>query len=136
MSRREDFRLVAGEGRYTSDWSLPGELHAVVLARPITHHLSLITLFLLGGCGSMPFQTEQTFYGTQSDLFRANYSTFEHPFTDAGAEDVRRRAQSQCAQRKLIAVKTSSRCSLSRCTTSFQCMETDEADNYQGGGTR
>ena len=35
--RREDFRLVAGEGRYTSDWSLPGELHAVVLRADRAH---------------------------------------------------------------------------------------------------
>jgi len=31
MSRREDFRLVAGDGRYTADWNLPGELHAAFL---------------------------------------------------------------------------------------------------------
>jgi carbon-monoxide dehydrogenase large subunit len=35
--RREDFRLVAGEGRYTADWSLPGELHAVVLRADRAH---------------------------------------------------------------------------------------------------
>ncbi|HZT51961.1 MAG TPA: xanthine dehydrogenase family protein molybdopterin-binding subunit [Stellaceae bacterium] len=27
--RREDLRLVTGKGRYTADWSLPGQLHAV-----------------------------------------------------------------------------------------------------------
>jgi len=37
MLRREDFRLVAGQGRYTSDWSLPGELHAVVLRADRAH---------------------------------------------------------------------------------------------------
>ncbi|HKA42509.1 MAG TPA: xanthine dehydrogenase family protein molybdopterin-binding subunit [Burkholderiales bacterium] len=37
MSRREDFRLVAGEGRYTSDWNLPGELHAVFLRADRAH---------------------------------------------------------------------------------------------------
>ena len=35
--RREDFRLVVGEGRYTSDWSLPGALHAVVLRADRAH---------------------------------------------------------------------------------------------------
>jgi hypothetical protein len=108
MSRREDFRLVAGEGRYT---------------------VSLVTLFLLAGCGG----AYQTFYGDQAGLFRANYTTFEHPFTDAGAEDARRRAQSQCAP-KQVAVKTSSRCTLQLCTTSFQCMEPDDAARYQAGG--
>ncbi len=37
MLRREDFRLVAGEGRYTADWSLPGELHAVFLRSDRAH---------------------------------------------------------------------------------------------------
>src|SRR5262245_7869904 len=37
MSRREDFRLVAGQGRYTSDWTLPGELHAVFLRADRAH---------------------------------------------------------------------------------------------------
>ncbi|MCC7484615.1 MAG: xanthine dehydrogenase family protein molybdopterin-binding subunit [Burkholderiales bacterium] len=37
MSRREDFRLVTGQGRYTSDWSLPGELHAVFLRADRAH---------------------------------------------------------------------------------------------------
>ena len=101
---------------------------------PITNHLSLITLLLLSGCSGSPFQSHQTFYSEQGDLFRANYSTFEHAFTDAGLEDARRRAQSQCAQRKHVAVKTSSRCTLQLCTTSFQCMEPDEAATYQGGG--
>jgi carbon-monoxide dehydrogenase large subunit len=31
MSRREDHRLTTGLGRYTSDWNLPGQLHAVFL---------------------------------------------------------------------------------------------------------
>ncbi len=37
MSRREDFRLVAGLGRYTSDWNLPGELHAAFLRADRAH---------------------------------------------------------------------------------------------------
>src|SRR6185503_8523257 len=37
MLRREDFRLVAGEGRYTSDWNLPGQLHAAVLRADRAH---------------------------------------------------------------------------------------------------
>ena len=98
------------------------------------YHVSLITLLLLGGCNAMPFQTHQTFYADPTDPYRANYSTFEHAFTDAGTEDVRRRAQSQCASRKQVAVKTASTCSLRRCTTSFQCMEPSEAANFQPDG--
>ena len=33
-SRREDLRLIAGHGRYSSDWNLPGQLHASVLRSP------------------------------------------------------------------------------------------------------
>ena len=101
---------------------------------PIPYHLSLITLFLLGGCSGPLLQAHQTFYGDQADLFRANYSTFDHAFTDAGLAEVHRRAQRQCSVRNHVAIKTSSRCSLTLCTTNFQCMEPDEAASYQGGG--
>ena len=37
MSRREDFRLVVGEGRYTSDWNLEGQLHAAFLRADRAH---------------------------------------------------------------------------------------------------
>ena len=33
-SRREDLRLIAGHGRYSSDWNLPNQLHASVLRSP------------------------------------------------------------------------------------------------------
>ena len=31
MTRREDLRLITGQGRYTSDWNLPQQLHVVFL---------------------------------------------------------------------------------------------------------
>ena len=37
MSRREDSRLVSGEGRYTSDWNLPGQVHAAILRADRAH---------------------------------------------------------------------------------------------------
>ena len=37
MSRREDFRLVTGHGRYTADWNLEGQLHAVFLRADRAH---------------------------------------------------------------------------------------------------
>ena len=37
MSRREDLRLVSGRGRYTADWKLPGQLHAVFLRADRAH---------------------------------------------------------------------------------------------------
>jgi len=36
-TRREDARLVSGQGRYTADWSLPGQLHAAVLRADRAH---------------------------------------------------------------------------------------------------
>jgi len=35
--RREDRRLVTGQGRYTSDWNLPGQLHAAFLRADRAH---------------------------------------------------------------------------------------------------
>ena len=37
MARREDLRLVTGEGRYTADWNLPDQLHAVFLRSDRAH---------------------------------------------------------------------------------------------------
>jgi len=60
-----------------------------------------------------------------------NYQTYEHPFTDAAAADVRKRAERHCAEKKRIAVRTSSTCSLTQCTTSYQCMGKADATGYQ-----
>jgi carbon-monoxide dehydrogenase large subunit len=35
--RREDLRFITGRGRYTADWSLPGEAHAAFLRSPHAH---------------------------------------------------------------------------------------------------
>jgi carbon-monoxide dehydrogenase large subunit len=37
MIRREDFRLVTGQGRYSADWNLPDQLHAVFLRADRAH---------------------------------------------------------------------------------------------------
>jgi aerobic carbon-monoxide dehydrogenase large subunit len=37
MSRREDFRLITGQGCYTADWTLPNQLHAVFLRADRAH---------------------------------------------------------------------------------------------------
>jgi len=36
-NRREDLRLITGRGRYTADWSLPGQLHACFLRSDRAH---------------------------------------------------------------------------------------------------
>lgn len=35
--RREDLRLITGQGKYTSDWNLPGQLHAYFLRSDRAH---------------------------------------------------------------------------------------------------
>ncbi|MCC7484616.1 MAG: hypothetical protein IT529_06460 [Burkholderiales bacterium] len=82
---------------------------------------------LLSGCGG---GSVQTFYSTASP-FDTNYATFDHPFTEAGAGGAKARAESQCAGKKQVAVMTSRACTLSRCTTSFQCMSPEDAAGYQ-----
>jgi CO/xanthine dehydrogenase Mo-binding subunit len=37
MVRREDFRLITGHGRYTADWNLPNQLHAVFMRADRAH---------------------------------------------------------------------------------------------------
>jgi aerobic carbon-monoxide dehydrogenase large subunit len=37
VRRREDFRLVRGNGRYTADENLPGQVYAVMLRSPHAH---------------------------------------------------------------------------------------------------
>ena len=88
----------------------------------------------MGGCSGSLFQSHQTFYTDQADLFRANYSTFDHAFTDAGLAEAHRQAQRQCSERKRVADKTSNACSLTLCTTSFQCMEPAEAAEFRPDG--
>ena len=51
-----------------------------------------------------------------------DYLTFDHEFTDKAAEQTARRAQALCAQKKQAAEKISSACSLTRCTTNYQCV--------------
>lgn len=60
-----------------------------------------------------------------------NYLTLQHPFTDAGAESARAFADRECKPRKQVAVRTGGACSLTLCTTNFQCMEPAEAKQYQ-----
>jgi hypothetical protein len=63
--------------------------------------------------------------GPQPRIFEGNYLTYEHAFTDAAAAAVRRNAEATCRQRNQIAISTSRACSLTQCTTSYQCV-TDE----------
>jgi hypothetical protein len=62
---------------------------------------------------------------------QSNYFTFEHPFTDAAAADVRARAVNLCAGRKQVAVQSQNVCTLTLCTTTYQCMDKEDAELFQ-----
>jgi hypothetical protein len=76
-------------------------------------------LALLTGCaGDM---------GIRDSVNAGTYLTYEHTHTDAAARTARQRADKQCAYNKRIAVRTSSTCSLTSCTTHFHCMDQESA---------
>ena len=68
--------------------------------------------------------------GISTVAMQDNYMTFEHPFTDAAAVEVRRAAERQCAQRKQAAIKTESACSLTKCFTSYECVDKANAATF------
>ena len=74
---------------------------------------AVVVAAALAGCGPQP------------RIFEGNYLTYEHAFTDAADAAVRRNAEATCRQRSQIAVSASRACSLTQCTTSYQCV-TDE----------
>lgn len=61
----------------------------------------------------------------------SNYITYRHRFTDAAAADVQKNAERLCGQRKEVPVRTSNACSLTECTTSYQCVNKADAGQYR-----
>ena len=94
---------------------------------PATGRPALVALFVLmcAGCSYLP----NTISG--SDFLKTNYLSYEHAFTDAAAADVRKTAERECSYRKQVAVRTGGNCSLTRCTTNFQCLDKADATKYQ-----
>jgi hypothetical protein len=78
-----------------------------------------ILFALLAGCAGTT--------GIRDSVVAGSYLTYEHAHTDAAASTARQRADKQCAYNKRVAVRTSSTCSLTSCTTHFHCMEQDSA---------
>ena len=56
-----------------------------------------------------------------------NLLSFQHAFSEAAADKVRRQAEGHCAETKLVAIKTRSTCTMTECFTDYQCMTGDEA---------
>ena len=81
---------------------------------------ALLLVLVCTGCGQQPWVAE------------GNYFTYDHPFTDAGTESTRQNAEGRCRQRSETAVMTSRACSLTLCTTSYQCMSEGDARRLAG----
>ena len=59
-----------------------------------------------------------------------NFLVFEHPFTDKGTAEARTRAERLCSQQKRLAIQTERACTLTQCTTSYQCVAPKDAKAY------
>jgi len=84
-----------------------------LLAKSMTSGTLLLVL-LLSACSENLLLS----YGDDT-----NFLLFDHPNSETAIADVRARAEALCAGRKQLAVKTESVCSLSNCTTNYQCMD-------------
>jgi hypothetical protein len=60
----------------------------------------------------------------------SNYLSFQHAFTEAATENIAKRAERHCAEFKLAAVKTRSTCTMTECSTDYQCMPAEEAARF------
>ena len=87
----------------------------------------LVTFALLAcaGCGISTRDYVNIEGGTYNTL--SSYMTFEHPFTEAGAANVRTRAERHCGETKRVALMTRRTCSMTLCTVDYQCMSPEEA---------
>lgn len=88
----------------------------------MTINRALLLTLLLSGCAD----TMLVGYGGDT-----NYLTFDHPNSEKAIADVRTRAERLCQQRKQVAIRTASVCSLTKCVTDYQCA--DEADVIRYG---
>lgn len=89
--------------------------------RPALPILGLAVL-LLTGCAD-----KSLLVGYEKD---ENFLSFNHAFTDAAAAEVRARAERLCGIRKQAVIQTSRTCSLTQCTTNFQCIDAADAAKY------
>jgi len=73
--------------------------------------------------------------GGCSDLIvsAGNYLTYDHAFNDKAAAKAQADAEKLCAQRKQKAVQTRSVCTMTRCTTDFQCVDRKDPGEYEPG---
>lgn len=84
-------------------------------------YIIYVSLFLLAGCNGVRYVSYEN---------DTNYLTFNHPFTDQAVAEIQSGADKLCRQRKQVAIKTTERCSLTQCTTNYQCIDTADATKY------
>ena len=89
---------------------------------PTALPIALLAALLLAACAETSLLV-----GYEPDQ---NFLSFNHPFTDAGAADVRTRAERICGLRKQVVTQTSRICSLEQCTTNFQCIDAADAAKH------
>ena len=76
-----------------------------------------LPILLLAGCADYQLAT----YGLDQ-----NFLSFSHPFTDKAAAEVQASARRLCLKRGKAAIQTSNACSLEKCTTHYQCVDSAE----------
>lgn len=84
--------------------------------------IAVLAALLTAGCAESNYLV-----GFEPDQ---NFLSFNHPFTDAAAADVRTRAEKICGLRKQVVTQTSRSCSLTQCTTNFQCIDAADAAKH------
>lgn len=89
---------------------------------PTALPIALLAALLLAGCAD-----KSLLVGYEKD---ENFLSFNHPFTDVAAADVRARAERLCGLRKQTVIQTSRTCSLTQCTTNYQCIDAADAGKY------
>ncbi len=88
--------------------------------------ISGLTILVLAGCADgQLFDNQLVSYATDE-----NYLNFNHPYTDKAVADVLARAERICGQRKQMAIQTSKTCSLTKCTTNYQCVDAKNVIKY------
>jgi len=92
---------------------------------PMRTLLAALSLLACAGCAMPARDYVNIEGGTYSP--QSSYMTFEHPFTDAGAANVRKRAERHCGETRRVALMTRRTCSLTLCTVDYQCMTEEEA---------
>jgi carbon-monoxide dehydrogenase large subunit len=81
MPRREDLRLILGQGRYTSDSNLPGQLHAVFL-RADRAHAEILRIDVTRSLASPGVKAIYT----GDDMREAGYKTLPNPVNYPGRD--------------------------------------------------